>query len=644
MTSATHPISGSVARKVSALGSAGLAVSLVLICAVAAVFTAKQTRQHTLEWVSDKTTSVADTIDAFDTTSRVLVDKSFRTFSGEFGQVFELSPDGDDLINSDTRLKGNFNAVDHFASVTGGVATVFMRKGNDFQRITTSLKKENGERAMGTMLGDTHPAHALMLAGKPYTGRAVLFGKPYMTYYEPIVTSGQVVGILFIGYDTSAFEASIDSVAGAARFFQTGGLVVIDPRKGPQEAVFLSHPTARGRKVAEVHAGGAEWMQALEQAPQGVLTDAPPLAGGDAGSQWAVLRKAKSNQLWVVAQVPAAEAMAEFWRGLYVLWAVLVLATLGLATGIYLMMRNWVGQPLLRLREAVQAVAQGDLSRGFHSAQRDDIGELVRSVEGMRQRLVESMGAVRRSADSIHTASSEIATGNQDLSGRTEQTASSLQQAASSMEQLSATVQHTAESARTANQLAGTAVEAAQRGGTVVAQVVTNMDGITASSRRINDIIGTIDGIAFQTNILALNAAVEAARAGEQGRGFAVVASEVRVLAQRSAAAAREIKALIGDSVEKVEAGSRLVRDAGSTMQDIVASVQRVSGIIGEITSATTEQSEGLGAVNRSVTQLDQMTQQNAALVEQGAAAAESLREQAQRLAGAVQAFRLQEG
>ncbi|HEY4069147.1 MAG TPA: methyl-accepting chemotaxis protein [Burkholderiaceae bacterium] len=268
-------------------------------------------------------------------------------------------------------------------------------------------------------------------------------------------------------------------------------------------------------------------------------------------------------------------------------------------------------------------------------------GSLLAGLLTMVNSLRDTVIQVRNSTDSIGTASNEIAIGNQDLSSRTEQTASNLQQAASSMEQLTGTVKQSADSARHANQLASSAAEVAGRGGVVVAQVVTTMDEINASSKKIFDIIGVIDGIAFQTNILALNAAVEAARAGEQGRGFAVVASEVRSLAGRSAAAAKEIKDLIGASVEKVEGGSKLVADAGATMQEIVGSVKRVSDIIGEITAASAEQSEGIGQINGSVTQLDQMTQQNAALVEQSAAAAESLKEQAAALAHVVSTFRL---
>lgn len=299
-------------------------------------------------------------------------------------------------------------------------------------------------------------------------------------------------------------------------------------------------------------------------------------------------------------------------------------------------------KPLADAEDLAKAIAAGDLTKEAALVEgQDEASHLMRSLQRMQQALQALVGQLRTSADSIRTASVEIATGNQDLSGRTEQTASNLQQAASSMTQLTGTVKQTADSARTANQLASSASNAAAKGGEVVGHVVATMDDINTSSRKISDIIGVIDGIAFQTNILALNAAVEAARAGEQGRGFAVVASEVRSLAQRSAEAAKEIKTLIGASVERVEVGTRLVQEAGESMTEIVTSVQRVSDIIGEISAAASEQSDGIGQVNQSVLQLDQMTQQNAALVEESAAAAESLKDQAERLAEAVDKFKI---
>ena len=298
-------------------------------------------------------------------------------------------------------------------------------------------------------------------------------------------------------------------------------------------------------------------------------------------------------------------------------------------------------EPIRAAKRAAQIIAEGDLTQPIDVQGRDELAEMLRSLAQMQDSLRSLVGQVRSSSDSIGTASAEIATGNQDLSSRTEQTSSNLQQTASSMEQLTGTVRQSADSARQASQLASSAAEVAARGGAVVSQVVATMEDINASSKKIADIIGVIDGIAFQTNILALNAAVEAARAGEQGRGFAVVAAEVRSLAQRSAEAAKQIKGLIGASVDKVEGGSRLVADAGQTMKEIVGSVQRVSDIIGEITAAASEQSDGIGQVNGAVTQLDQMTQQNAALVEESAAAAESLKEQAVRLAEVVGMFKV---
>ncbi|PTT21456.1 methyl-accepting chemotaxis protein [Acidovorax sp. HMWF029] len=324
----------------------------------------------------------------------------------------------------------------------------------------------------------------------------------------------------------------------------------------------------------------------------------------------------------------------------------LTVLTAGAAALGLLVVLSWV--VVRRIRRSlgeVSAVAQriggGDLSQPIHASGRGEVADMMRAMEAMQTSLVRIVGDVRQSSEAIATGSREIAMGNADLSERTETQASNLEQTAASMEELTSTVKNNSDTAQRAALLAGTASTAAVKGGEVVGQVISTMQDISAASRKITDIIGVIDGIAFQTNILALNAAVEAARAGEQGRGFAVVASEVRNLAQRSAEAAKEIKALIGASAEKVDAGTHLVGNAGQSMEDIVAQVQRVSDLIGEISSATGEQTIGISQVGEAVTQLDQVTQQNAALVEQSAAAADSLKHQAAKLAQIVSVFRL---
>jgi len=300
-----------------------------------------------------------------------------------------------------------------------------------------------------------------------------------------------------------------------------------------------------------------------------------------------------------------------------------------------------ITRPIGEAVQVAEKVAAGDISSRIDVQSKDETGRLMSALKAMNESLVKIVREVRSGTDTIATASGQIASGNQDLSSRTEEQASSLEQTAASMEELTSTVKQNADNARQANQLAVSASEVAVKGGSVVSQVVDTMGSINASSKKIVDIIGVIDGIAFQTNILALNAAVEAARAGEQGRGFAVVASEVRSLAQRSAAAAKEIKTLIGDSVEKVEEGSKQVAEAGRTMEEIVGSVKRVTDIMGEITAASQEQTSGIEQINQAITQMDQVTQQNAALVEEASAAAQSLQEQAGSLVQAVSVFKL---
>ncbi|TFW13821.1 methyl-accepting chemotaxis protein [Duganella callida] len=397
-------------------------------------------------------------------------------------------------------------------------------------------------------------------------------------------------------------------------------------RIGEQRKVYLSSRD----QIAKLKAAGE-----LEEANKVFDTVFRP---GTAKYQELIVELLKMQRAKIDAAAQHIEDIATSSRRLLFVLAALVLA-FG-ATCAWLLTTGII-RPLQEAVAVARRVASGDLTAHIDDSARDETGQLLSALKEMNSSLLGIVTEVRQGTDHITTSSSEIAQGNQDLSRRTEQQAGALEETASSMEELTSTVRHNADNARQANQLAASAAQVAVKGGEVVAQVVGTMDSINQSSSKIVDIIAVIDGIAFQTNILALNAAVEAARAGEQGRGFAVVATEVRNLAQRSAAAAKEIKSLIGDSVEKVNLGSKLVADAGSTMDEIVASVHRVSDMISEITAASSEQSAGINEVNQAIGAMDAVTQQNAALVEQAAAAAESMQQQAAALAQAVAVFKV---
>ena len=639
-----HPSrSRSVARRVTAIGIAMMAAVLLVLSLAVSYISTQAAREQLLASVIHATEGLAASIDTVENANRRMVERASKAFGRYFDGAMSLDTSLGMLYLDGIAINDDFAVVDKFSEDTGGVATVFARKGDDFVRITTSLRDLKGERVMHTVLDRQHPAYQLMLQGKPYVGRADLFGKPYMTAYEPVRdASGQVVGILFVGTDLSAFQDAMQQQVVATRLFEHGGAMVIAPGSSWEQATFVAHSTHTGKKVLDAFPQARVSLEALAQNADGFARDVTALLPGQGGNPWSVLRKA-DNGWWVITEVSDDEAMASQRRALWMLWGAMAVALALLAAGLLFTLRRGVSVPLQELTQAITLVAQGDLTQPFRSARRDEVGDLVREVEGMRQRFVGMLRQVRVAAHSIASASSQIAQGNGDLAERTENTANSLARSAQSIEEITHVVRQSADAAQQAHQLSASAVEVASRGGQVVGDVVATMDDINTSSRKIGDIIGVIDGIAFQTNILALNAAVEAARAGEQGRGFAVVAGEVRSLAQRSAEAAKEIKALISTSVGKVESGAQLVQNAGHTMQEIVSSVQRMGDIIGEISAAASEQAERISQVNQDVTQLDQMTQQNASLVEESAAASQSMRDQAVRLEDSVSVFKLPE-
>jgi methyl-accepting chemotaxis protein len=548
------------------------------------------------------------------------------------GKQLPVLKNGGKVVNLD------FTVVDRFTLQTRGNATVFVTSGDDFVRISTSVKKENGERAIGTLLDRSHAAYPLLRAGKSYIGLATLFGKQYITEYDPIKdASGAVIGVLYVGVDISADLAALKAKIKDIKIGDTGYFYVLNAAPGKTYGDLLVHPTKEGGNIlASKDSSGREFIKDILEKKTGAITY--PWLNAEQGQtkprdKMVAFALFKEWNWEIAGGTYKDEITSESsqLRNRYILFGLIALGLFALA--LYLVVRATITRPLMLARDAAIQIAEGDLTTSIDSGQRDEIGRLAQAMNGISRNLSSVVGKVRDGAEQIATASREISTGNLDLCARTEQQASNLAATATSMEQLTVTVKQNADNARKANQMALNASNVAQKGGAMVTQVIDTMNTINQSSRKIVDIIGVIDGIAFQTNILALNAAVEAARAGEQGRGFAVVASEVRNLAQRSAAAAKEIKSLIGASVDQVDAGSKLVKSAGVTMEEVLASVARVTDIMAEISAASAEQSGGIDHVNRSINEMDQVTQQNAALVEEASAAAEAMQEQAATLA-----------
>jgi methyl-accepting chemotaxis protein len=467
------------------------------------------------------------------------------------------------LVCGGRTLNLDFTMVDNFTSQSGLVATIFARDGDDFVRVTTSILKLDGQRAVGTPLDRSQPAYRDALSGTEHTGFATIFGKQYLANYHPVRdAAGRTIAILFVGLDVTASPGWGLASSIAAKLFFTSLLL---------QAAYLALT------------GG--WQDPMQLG-------------------WAALLSV-------------------------VLWGSMVW-----------LMRRHLAAPLLAAREAAQRMAGGDLTRQVHVDSSDEVGQVLLALNNINVGLTGLIKNVRTAANSVGTGTTEIADGNMDLAQRTERQAGEVNAAASAVQQLAQAAAQTADQAERLHGLVATVSQVSATGGQVVGDVVQTMGQISAGATKISDITGLIDGIAFQTNILALNAAVEAARAGEQGRGFAVVATEVRSLAQRSSQAAREIKELIGTSNDSVAKGNALVGKTQDAMGQIGGAIEQVTGLINAIALASKEQQAGIEGVNGSVSHIDGITQQNAALVEEAAAAAMKMREQATALSEAIATFK----
>lgn len=803
--------------------------------------------------------------------SRREVERLNKLFTASFSEGFSLagSPDNPLLRSGKNTLNDRPEDVDRFTQEAGAVATLFVKRGDDFLRVATSLKKPSGERAIGTVLDRQHPAYAKLIAGGEFVGRARLFEKDYLTSYAPIKSSdGSVIGATFVGIDISSEIADLTKHIKAIKIGDSGYFYVLDATPGPSRGTLVVHPAKEGANILdEKDSSGHQFIREMLDTQRGEIRY--PWANVELGEsnprEKIVMFDTVPEWNWTIAGGTYLEEFRAASRSLgYYIWLATLLVVVVLVVLMHFLIKKLIRQPLTdQILPAFRALSGGKYDSKLDLGRTDEIGQVIQGLETMQNRLgfevaetnrqaneiarikvaldnvstpvrmadpaglviyankamtdtlrriepnlkaqnpnfsvvgfvgssigtlyadpkaalarlsaltqtaetemeiggrhyrvltspvmnakgerlgsvgewldrteqlaiekeidaivsaarqgdldqriatagksgfflalaegfngflattqgalrgtshilskvargdlsdtldgdyagifgelmininttIEQLravvGQIKESSEAINTAAKEISAGNQDLSSRTESQASNLEESSSAMEQLNATVGHNAESAQKANELATNSLDTVQQGGDLVRQLVDTMSGIQASSRKIGEIVGLIDSIAFQTNILALNAAVEAARAGEQGRGFAVVATEVRNLAQRSAMAAKEIKELISDSVNRVDRGAQLVESTGSNMDEIVGRFRQVAGLLTDITNATREQSNGIEQVTLAVSQMDEITQQNAALVEEAAAAAESLEEQANGLVRVVGQFRL---
>ncbi|AOK38119.1 Cache 3/Cache 2 fusion domain-containing protein [Burkholderia cenocepacia] len=649
----------SVGARLAALACALVALLFTVFAWTLAHFAGQQLADEAHQRIADKEQSIRAMVDLFDQALSAEANRSMSLFASFLPADFTLDPArtvdiggvaAPTLLAGGQPLDLDYSIPDQFLKKSGAIATIFARDGDDFVRITTSLKKQDGARAVGTKLDRAGPAYAPLVAGRSYTGLAKLFGRPYITQYKPVTDAGgRVIGALFVGLDIGAELKLVEDGIRALKIGDNGYYFVLDASQGPSRGTFVVHPDAAGQRADDARAPYAQMLAAGEGRLAYTSTD-PAAHDGGPSAKFVSFTTIPQWQ-WLVGGVALDDELLATMRAtrnrFLMIGAVLVAA---FATLFVIVVRRVVSRPLEAAARASERYAAGDLSVRIRDGAggapggtgNDEIGRLVQAVDGIGDGLARIVAQVRNSAADIAHGTVGIAAGSGDIAARIATQASSVEQTAASMEQITAAVQQSAEHAAQANALVADASAAATNGDAAVQRVVATMDDIGRATRRIAEITGAIEGIAFQTNILALNAAVEAARAGEHGKGFAVVAAEVRALAQRSAAAVKEIDALSTESSTTVEQGYRIADAARGTMRDIVARVDQVRTLIGEISAASREQSTGIEQVNLAVTQIGDATQQNARLISDAERAAVALRDQAAQLSDAVSVFRLE--
>jgi methyl-accepting chemotaxis protein len=647
----------------ASVGARLAVLSCVLVALIFASFTwaltrsaGKQVSDQVLERIAEKDRSIAAMITLFDKALSAEVDRSTSLFASFLPSTYTLDETQKIDVNGvatptfkagDKVLNMDFSIPDQFLERSGAVATIFARTGDDFVRVTTSLKKQDGSRAIGTLLDRNGPAYALVVANKTYTGLAALFGKRWITQYRPVTdASGRVIGALFVGVNVDPEIQQVQDGIRKLKIGDSGYYFVVNASKGADRGKLVVHPAAAGQTADNAN---APYQQMLDMKEGRLEYSSADATLGEQGARDKFVSFVTVPEWqWLVGGVaPRDEVMAEV-NATRNHFLVAGFVLVGVFAVVFLFaVRRLVSRPLDEAVKASERFASGDLSvrvaQGA-SGRADEISRLMRSIDGIGEGLARIVSQVRSASTDMSEGTEKIATGSGNIASRIATQASSLEETAASMEQITSTVQQNADHASQANTLVTRAADAALEGGRAVERVVSTMGDISRSSQKIAEITSVIEGIAFQTNILALNAAVEAARAGEHGKGFAVVASEVRALAQRSAASVKEIEGLIAESTATVQSGFQIAEQASSTMQGIVQQVGQVRAIMGEISVASREQSGGIEQVNLAVTQIGEATQQNATIVGEAEEAAAELRDHAARLAQVVSVFKLESG
>ena len=629
--------------KLSLITGFSVAVLFLLFTLLLSQKASQQLEKLAVEDLQNQSSAIVDMVQMFNTSLTEEVESFTRLYNSFLPQPVGIDASQSRNIGGlsvpllkggETELHENNSFSDDFLQRTGAISTLFVRSGDDFVRVATSLRKEDGERAIGTKLDRASPAWEPVTRGEVYRGLALLFGKRYITQYQPVKdATGKTIAILFVGVDiTNSWQVMREKILGR-HLGESGHFYVLDRNSGKNHGNYLFHDSLEGKRPT--------WDENLQK--ELLTKESGTLQReSDDGRTMLMSYIAMPDWRWtIVGEVDKSILLQDVtaMRNQFLIGG-LVLSLLFAALFVALI-RRWLTRPLRDVTHLAQQYASGDLRASLETRREDEVGQLIQAINGIGQGLQTIVAQVREAASEIHLSSNALASDSGEISEQINKQASSVEETSASMEQLTATVQQTAENMEQTQKLVSETSQAVQKGGETVSNAVETMNDIRDASQRIADITHVIESIAFQTNILALNAAVEAARAGEHGKGFAVVAQEVRALAARSANAVKEIEQLISDTLDKVKEGHSLSQQTGHAMEDIIGHITHINQLVTEINHASHEQSAGINQVNLAMTHIGEATNINAGRVSRSEETARSLREKGTHLTELVSLFRL---